>query len=168
MRLSLLPLLRDLRFATSSLRRTPGFTVIAIITLVLGIGANTAAFSMVNERLLRPLPYRDTDGLERIFRATPQISRGTISPADYLDLIPQAGEYGEIAAYAYSDVSLARPGEPAEVAAGARVSANLLSTLGVTPQLGRDFRPDETVRGNHRVVIISHRYWRNHFGSEAG
>ena len=166
MPLSLSAILRDLRFAMMSLRRSPGFTLVAVITLGLGIGANTAAFSLVNEILLRPLPYQDADQLERIYRVSSQNSRGGFSAADYLDLLSQAEGYGEIAAYAYSDMSLSRPGEPAELAAGARVSTNLFSTLGIAPRLGRSFRPEEGAVGNHQVVLISHRYWRNHFGSD--
>ena len=159
-------LLRDLRFATMSLRRSPGFTLIAVITLGLGIGANTSAFSLVNEILLRPLPYREIPRLERIYRATEQNSRGGVSPADYTDLVDRAAAYGELAGYAYTDMNLSRPGEPAELATGARVSANLLSTLGVMPQLGRDFRREEETLGEHRVVILSHRYWRTRFGQD--
>ena len=168
MRLSLSSLSRDLRFAGMSLRRSPGFTLIAIVTLGLGIGANTAAFSIANEILLRPLPYSDTDRLDRIYRVREQNSRGAMSAADFLDLQSQSRAYGEIAAYAYADMNLARPGEPAELATGARASVNLFSMLGVTPQIGRNFRPDEATLGNHRVIIISNRYWRSRFGSDPG
>jgi len=160
-------LLGDLRFAIRSLRRTPGFAVIAIITLGLGIGANTSAFSVLDEILLRPLPYADADHLDRIYRATPQDSRGGISPADYLDLKSEMDGYGEIAAYGPSDMSLSQPGEPAEMVDGVRTSTNLFSTLGVAPQLGRSFRPDEAILGNHRVLMISHRCWQNRFGGDA-
>jgi predicted permease len=159
--------MNDVRFAIRSLGRSPGFVLIAIITLGLGIGANTSAFSMLNAILLRPLPYADSGQLDRIYRATAQNSRGGVSPADYLDLKAEMNGYGEIAAYSFSEMSLAEPGEPAEMALGLRVSANLLSTLGIEPQLGRSFRPDETVLGNHRVLIISHRFWQNRFGADA-
>jgi len=160
-------ILGDLRLAIRSLRRSPGFALIAIITLGLGIGANTSAFSIPNEVLLRPPPYPDSDRLDRIYRAIPQNSRGSVSPADYLDLKSEMNGYGEIAAYAYSDMNLSEPGEPADTARGLRISANLFSTLGTEPQLGRSFRPDETVLGNHRVLIISHRFWQNRFGGDA-
>ena len=161
-----LGILRDLRFAIKSLRRSPGFTLIAVITLALGIGATTSAFSILNALLLRPLPYADSRQLDRIYRTTAQNSRGGVSPADYLDLRSQMNGYGEIAAYGISDMSLSEPGEPAEMARGLRISANLFSTLGTAPQLGRSFRPDETLLGNHRVLIISHRYWQNRFGGD--
>ena len=158
--------MNDLRFAFRSLGPSPGFVLIAVVTLGLGIGANTAAFSIINEVLLRPLPYADTGQLERIYRAIPQNSRGGVSPADYLDLKPQMSGYGDIAAYAFADMNLSEPGQPAEMARGLRISDNLFSILGVQPQLGRGFRPDETVLGNHRVLMISHRFWQTRFGGD--
>ena len=160
-------ILGDVRFAIRSLRRSPGFVLIAVITLGTGIGANTSTFSIPNEVLLRPLPYPDSGQLDRIYRATPQNSRGGVSPADYLDVKPQMSGYGEIAAYVFSEMNLSEPGQPAEVANGLRISDNLLSTLGVQPRLGRGFRPDESRLGNDRVLMISHRYWQNRFGSDA-
>jgi putative ABC transport system permease protein len=157
---------RDVRFAIQSLGRTPGFTLIAIITLGLGIGANTSMFSILNGYMLRPAPYPERDRVDRIYRATRQERRGGISPADYLDLKSQMAGYGEIAGYAVTDLSLAEPGKSAVMAEGLRVSANLFSTLGARPALGRSFRPDEEVLGNHRVLVISHRYWQNHFGGD--
>ena len=159
-------ILGDLRFAIKSLGRSPGFVLIAIITLGLGIGANTSMFSVLNGYMLRPAPYADSDRLDRIYRATPQNPRGGTSPADYLALKSEMNGYGEIAAYASSDMSLSEPGKPAEVALGVRTSANLFSTLGTEPRLGRSFRPDEEILGNHRVLIISHRYWQDRFGGD--
>src|SRR5687767_12994592 len=153
-------ILADLRFAFMSLRRSPGFTLVAIITLGLGIGANTAAFSILNEVLLRPLPYRDTEQLDRVFRVIAGNPRGAISPADFGDFAAEMHAYGEVAAYAYSDMTLSEPGTPAELASGARVSPNLFPTLGIEPQRGRAFRPEENTLGNHRVVMVSNRFWR--------
>ena len=161
-------ILGDLRFAVRSLRRTPGFTIISVITLGLGIGANTSAFSVLNEVVLRPLPYADTEHLDRIYRVTSQNSRGTISAADYLDLKSDMGRYGDIATYGPTDMTLSEPGQPAEIAEGARVSTSLFSVLGVAPELGRDFHPDEALLGTHRVLILSHRCWQNLFGGDPG
>ena len=158
----------DLRFAIRSLSRTPGFVLIAVLTLGLGIGANTSAFSIINEVLLRPLPYADSGQLDRIYRAIPQNSRGGVSPGDYLDLKLQMSGYGEVAAYAFADMNLSEPGQPAEAAHGLRVSDNLFSTLRIQPELGRGFRPDETLLGNHRVLMMSHRFWQARFGGDAG
>jgi putative ABC transport system permease protein len=159
-------ILRDLRFAIHSLRRSPGFTLIAVVTLALGIGANTAMFSVLNGYMLRPTPYADSGRLDRIFRTTAQDPRGGVSPADYRDLEAAIGGYGTVAAYANWDVSLAEPGKPAEVAQGIRASANLFSTLGTEPRLGRAFRPGEETLGNHRVLVISNRYWQVRFGGD--
>jgi predicted permease len=156
----------DLRFAVQSLRRSPGFTLIAIITLGLGIGANTSMFSVANAYMLQPAPYADSEHLDRIYRATPRESRGGVSPADYLDLKSEMNGYGEIAAYGGADMSLSEPGKPAEMTSALRVSANLFETLGSTPRLGRSFSSDEETVGNHRVLIISDRYWQNHFGGD--
>ena len=156
---------RSLRFAFRSLARSPGFTLIAIVTLGLGIGANTAMFSIVNKLLLKPLPYSESEQLDAIYRVTTQNREGDFSPADYLDLLRAAKErYGDVAAYAAGDASLSEPGHTAEMASAARCTPNLLSLLGVEPQLGRDFRSGEDTPGNDRVVILSQRTWRNRFG----
>ncbi|HLA76379.1 MAG TPA: ABC transporter permease [Vicinamibacteria bacterium] len=160
-------LIPDLRVAIKSLGRSPGFTLVAITTLGLGIGANTSMFSILNGYMLRPAPYPDSDQLDRIYRATSQDPDGGVSPADYLVLKSEMSGYGEIAAYASSDMSLSEPGKPAETARGLRISANLFSTLGTQPQLGRGFRPEEEIAGNHRVLIINHRYWQVRFGGDS-
>ena len=155
---------RSLRFAVRSLARSPGFTLIAVVTLGLGIGANTAMFSIVNKLLLKPLPYLESAQLDAIYRVTAQNREGDFSAADFLDFQRAAKEgYGDVAAYAAGDASLSGPGHPAEMASAARNTANLLSLLGVQPQLGRDFRAGEDTPGRDRVVILSQRTWRNRF-----
>ncbi len=156
---------RDLRFAAKSLGRTPGFTAIALTTLALGIGANTSMYSLVRTAMLKPLPYPASDQLDQIHRASPQDAQGLISAADYLDLSREtAGHYGEVTAFAYGDVSVAPPGEPADFAQSIRVSGNFFSLLGIAPQLGRDFLPVEDAPGRDAVVVISRRCWVNRFG----
>ena len=154
----------NLRLALRQLLRSPGFTVLAIITLGLGIGANTGMFSILNSVLLKPLPYPRSAQLDRIDRATAQNPAGRVSPADFLDLQREMHVYGEIAAYTLGDTSLSEPGQPAEVVRALRATANLFSTLRVQPQLGRDFLPREDLPGNDRVVIIGYRCWQNRFG----
>ncbi len=154
----------NLRLAARSLARSPGFTVLAIITLGLGIGANTAMFSVLNSILLKPLPYPDSAQLDRIDRATAQNPVGRVSPADFLDLRREMHGYGDIAAYTLGDTSLSEPGQPAEMVRALRATANLFSMLRVQPQLGRDFLPREDLAGNERVLIISQRCWQNRFG----
>ncbi len=159
-------MLHAFRSAVRQLTKAPGFTLVAILTLGLGIGANTSAFSVLNEVFLRPMPYPDSSHLDRIYRTTAENSRGGVSPADYLDLKSEERSYGEIAGYSFADMSLSEPGQPAEMPPSLRVSSNFFSTLGVQPQVGRDFRSDEDVLGNHRVLLISHRYWQNRFGGD--
>src|ERR671914_873198 len=157
----------NLRLAFRQLIRSPGFTLLAIITLGLGIGANTGMFSILNSVLLKPLPYPRSEQLDRIDRATAQNPVGRVSPADFLDLQREMQGYGEIAAYTLGDTSLSEPGQPAEMVRALRATANLFSTLRVQPQLGRDFLPREDLPGNDRVLIISQRYWKNRFGGAA-
>jgi len=159
--------LKDLRFALRQLARSPGFALLAIVTLALGIGANTAMFSVFNAVLLRPLPYPDSAGLDAIYRSTAQNPEGSFSPADFRDLQRERGGYGEVAAFAYANTSLSEPGQPAEMPRSVRITPNYFSMLRTQPQPGRDFRADEGVKGNDRVLIISERYWQNRFGGRA-
>jgi predicted permease len=157
-------MMMDLRLGLRQLLRSPGFTLLAIVTLGLGIGANTAMFSTLNSILLKPLPYPESGQLDRIDRATAQNPQGRVSPADLLDLQREMHAYGEIAAYTLGDTSLSEPGQPAEMVRALRTTANLFATLRVQPQLGRDFLPREDLAGNDRVVIISQRCWQQRFG----
>ena len=154
----------DLRFALRQLIQSPGFTLIAILTLGLGIGVNTSMFSLLNAIMLKPLPWAHSAQLDRIYRATPQNPDGGVSAADFLDLQRDMQGYGVIAAYTFTDASLSDPGQPAEMAEGIRITSNFFSTLGVKPQLGRDFQAGDDVHGNDRRVIISQRCWQNRFG----
>jgi putative ABC transport system permease protein len=163
---SALDILRDVRSAIKSLSGSPGFTLIGILTLGLGIGANTSMFSILSGYMLSPAPYPDSDRLARIYRATAQNSQGNVSPADYVDLKSEMSGYGEIAAWGNLDISLSEPGQPAETPFSLRISTNLFDALGTEPQLGRNFRPDEEVFGNHRVLILGHRYWQNRFAGD--
>jgi len=161
-------ILRDLRFALKSLLRSPGLTIVAIVTLGLGIGANTSMFSVLNGYVFRPPPYPASGELERIYRATPSDPDGSISPADYLDLKRDLRGYGEIAAYGPAEMNLSEPGKPAELARGMRAAPNLFSTLRSGPRIGRTFRAEETLPGNDRVLIVSHRFWQERLASDPG
>lgn len=161
-------LAKDLRLALRQLRRNPGFAALAVVTLGLGIGANTAMFNVVQNILLRPLPYADSRSLDRFDRATSQDRHGGFSPADFVALRDAAAaSYGAVAAYVRTDVSLAEPGRPAEMAAAVRVTPEFFALLGVTPQVGRDFRAGEDVAGADRVVVLSRRAWLRRFGGRA-
>ena len=158
--------LMDLRLGARVLVKSPGFTLLAVVTLGLGIGANTAMFNLFNGVLLRPLPYPDTAQLVRVYRATAQNRDGHFSPADLLAFQRAMPGPGEVSAYTIASASLAEPGHPPEFVVAARSSANLFSLLGIRPQLGREFRPEEDAPGRDRVVILSQRAWINRFGGK--
>jgi predicted permease len=156
---------KDVAFATRQLVRSPGFSLLAIVTLGLGIGANTSMFSVMNGILLKPLPYANLDRLERIYRVTPQNPEGNLTAADFLALRNSQESYGEVMAYVPSSASLSEPGQPAEMAYSARTTGNLFALLGIQAQLGREFLSGEDVPGRDRIVILSQRTWRNRFGN---
>lgn len=154
---------KDLAFAARQLVRAPGFSLLAILTLGLGIGANTSMFSLVNGILLKPLPYERVDQLERIYRSTAQNPEGNLSAADFLALREAHSPYRAVIAFTPGSASLSEPGRPAELGYAARATTDLFTVLGTTPQLGRAFRPDEGQPGRDRVVILSQRTWRGRF-----
>lgn len=162
---ALADLWRSIVFAFRSLARSPGFTFVAIITLALGIGANTSMFSIVNGIVLKPLPYADSLQMDRIYRTTATDPTGGVAPSDLSHLESKLDAYGEIATYVYGDMSLSEPGQPAQMADALRVSSNFFRVFATQPQLGRAFQPNEEIEGNHRVLVISNRMWRNRFGS---
>jgi putative ABC transport system permease protein len=157
--------LRDLRYALRALVRQPGFSIAVALTLALGIGANTAIFSIVNGVLLRRLPYPNDDQLMTVWTRLSSGERETASMPDYLDWKAQNSSFSQMTAYANSNDNLAAPGADPERVPSARVIADYFTTLGVTPAVGRWFVPDEFVFGSHRVVVISHRLWARRFGS---
>jgi len=161
-------LLRDLRYGARMLLKKPGFTAIAVITLALGIGANTAIFSVVNVVLLRPLQYSDPDRLAQVWQSFPQLGANqvTISAPEFLDYRDQNHVFERTAAFRPQGFTLTSGGEP-EPVFGVRVSADLFSLLGVAPALGRAFLPDEDRPGSPRVVVLSQGAWQRRFGADA-
>jgi len=147
---------QDARYGLTMLRRNPGFTFVAVLTLALGIGAITAIFSVVNAVLLRPLPYRDPDRLVIVPNAEGR---------DFLRWREQAKAFEKMAAYSGGVVILTGSGEPERLEAGL-VSADLFATLGVAPALGRAFSPQEDTVVGAPVVILSNSLWRRRFGSD--
>ncbi|GAB5558481.1 MAG: ABC transporter permease [Synoicihabitans sp.] len=158
---------RSVLFAFRSLARTPGFTIVAIVTLALGIGANTSMFSVVNGVVFKPLPYPESERMDRIYRTTTSDPAGGVAPLDLAHLGEETKAYGEIASYTYASMSLSELNQPAEMADGIRVSTNFFRVFATQPQLGRAFHAHEEIAGNHRVLVISNRMWRNRFGSRA-
>jgi putative ABC transport system permease protein len=155
--------IQDLRYGLWMMRRNPGFTFVAVITLALGIGANTAIFSVVNAVLLRPLPYPDPDRIVTIGNYRTNQNHVNVSGADFLDWREQAKVFEQIAALATDAVDLTGSGEPEQLTA-ALVSADLFQVLGIGPAYGRAFTPVEDQPGNEQAVILSHRLWQRRFG----
>ena len=165
----MVPLMQDFKHSLRVLLKSPGFASVAVIVLALGIGANTAIFSVVNAVLLRPLPYPDADRLVRIWhvppaKSFPGIPLFSISPANYLDWENQNHVFAQMAIYGGRTFDLTGTDHPEEVD-GSVVSTHFFSVLQVQPMLGRVFTPEEDQPGHSNVVILSHRFWQNHFGS---
>ena len=173
---------QDVRYGFRQLRRNPGFTIIAVLTLALGIGANTAIFSVVNAVVLRPLPYSHSDRLVWIAESIPALKSEAATGGDYVDWKDQNHTLDRIAAYdtiyrdslregsgsggGSADFNLTGRGTPARVH-GAFVSASFFATLGVEPQLGRAFTENEDQPSGPHVVVLMHSFWQQYFGSDA-
>ncbi|MDQ2840301.1 MAG: ABC transporter permease, partial [Acidobacteriota bacterium] len=155
--------IQDLRYAIRTLTKNPGFSVVAVLTLALGIGANSSMFTVVNSVLLEPLPYPEPERILTLWERQP--SDGTVAPANFVDWREQSHSFAKMAALdPYPDFILNGYGEARRLAGGA-VSADFFSLLGVQMALGRDFLPAEDRPGKNQVVILSHATWRQFFGS---
>ena len=162
-------LLQDLRYALRQLRKSPAFAAVAVLTLALGIGANTAIFSVVDGVLLKALPYKEPDRLVRVWhvppaKSFPGIPTFTVSAANFLDWQSQNHVFDPMTIYSYRSFTVTGVDKPQQVDACA-VSATFFSLLGVKPLLGRALLPEEDQPGKANVVVLSHRFWRDHFGS---
>ena len=158
--------LADLRYAIRMLLKAPGFTIIAVVALALGIGANTAIFSVVNAVLLQPLPYPQPDNLILLRERTPNFPSGSVAYPNYLDWREGQRSFTDLALLRRQDVNFANMGggdEPERIG-GAVTSWNLLAVLGLKPRLGRDFLESDDVPNAPKVAIISHDFWQKHFG----
>jgi putative ABC transport system permease protein len=158
---------QDLRYGVRMLLKKPGFTLIAVITLALGIGANTAIFSVVNAVLLLPLPYSSPEELVmvRSLNKTKGTKSTSVSYADFQDWRTQNRVFADLAAFRRWGFSLAM-GDDLQTVPGATVSANLFELLGVNAIVGRTFLPAEEARGSDKVVLLSHSFWQRVFGAD--
>lgn len=154
---------QDLRYGARMLLKNPGVTAVAVITLALGIGANTAIFSVVNAVMLRPLPYRNPDRLVSLWANVPERGRWRVSPANFLDWKKQNTSFEDMAAFGSSTLTLTGDGEPEQLL-GTRVSAGYFSVVGVEPLLGRSFLPEEYEPGKGQVVILGDAFWQRRYG----
>jgi len=155
----------DLRYAGRTLRKSPGFTAVAILTLAIGIGANTAIFSFLDGLLLKPLPYDNADRIVRVLEKPPRGERNGISALNYLDWQKDNTVFDFMAAQAGGGVTLTGGSEPAQLR-GNRVGVDYFKIFGVRTSLGRTFLPGEDQLGKHRVAILSHVTWVNQFGAD--
>src|SRR5215469_9345866 len=159
-------LLRDLRYALRMVRKNPGFAVVAVLTLALGIGATTAVFSIVNSALLHPLAYRDPQQLYLVREIVPQLAKfyPTVSAnlPDFHIWQKRVNAFEDVAIAESTSADLTGLGQP-EVLRGVRASANILSVLGIQPALGRSFRPEEDDPGRGHVLILTDAFWHSRF-----
>src|SRR5947207_2687822 len=160
-------LLKDIRYAVRSLTKHPGFTVVAVITLALGIGANTAIFSVVNAVLLKPLAFKNPEQLMMVWEEASfaGFPRNTPAPANYFDWKELNHSFESLAALDQRNFNLTADGEPEYVTASG-VTANSFSLLGVQPLLGRSFQSDEDSPKANRVVLLSYSLWQSRYGGE--
>lgn len=160
-------MLNDLRLALRSLKKSPGFSVVAILTLALGVGANTAVFSLINAVLLRPLPYPDPDRLVLVWESAPffGLRDSPVSPANYVDWKARSRSFESIGAIEDRGYRLTGDGQP-EVVEGGLVTATLLHTLRTQPLLGRVFREEEDRPGAPKVALLSQGFWQRRFNAD--
>ena len=160
--------LQDLRYALRIIRRNPGFSAVAILSLAIGIGANTAIFSVVNAVILQPLPYRDPGQLfaVREVRRENDVAVFPVNPTHARAWAEQCPSIARVTILRGSRGQIGAGNEPAAIASGARVTHNFFATLGIEPLLGRAFRADEEEDGHDRVIILSESFWRARFNAD--
>jgi putative ABC transport system permease protein len=159
-------IISDIKYCIRQFGKNPGFTTVAVLTLALGIGANTAIFSMINSVLIKSLPYQDSQQLVQIFEAFPNYDRNTVSGGAFKDWYEHNSKFDYMAVYEGTQRNLTGDGQPQRVS-GLMVSSEFLSVLGIEPILGRDFATGEdAVGGNCHVMILTHKFWRTRYGSD--
>lgn len=161
-------MLSDLRHALRQLRKSPGYTALAVIALALGIGANTAIFSAINTLFLRPLPYTEPAQLVRVWGAFPErgLEQANLSWPRYTAFRDQQKSFTDLAAQSFTGFTLTGNGD-AEQVQGARVTQRFFATLGIQPLIGRTFTAEEDLPGGPGVVLLSHSFWQRRFGGRA-
>ena len=157
--------LQDVRYGLRMLQRSPGFTIVAVLTLALGIGANTAIFSVVYGVLLRPLPFKDPERLIVLNETTPRVGTVAVSYPNFLDWREQSHTFSQMAPITSVEFNLAGVSQPESIT-GLAVSPNFLSMMGVRPLLGRDFDASEEKPGTAPVVLLSYELWQSHLGGD--
>ena len=159
--------MQDIRYAIRSLRKQPVFTLIAVLTLTLGIGANTAIFSVLYQALLRPLPFPEADRLVFVWNSYPLmgLQQASVSIPDYLDRKTEAPAIEDAALFTMRSVNLSTQGQPEQVRALA-VTPSFFTTLRRQPFIGRAFQDDEAKPGADKFAVLTHGFWTSHFGAD--
>ncbi len=157
-------LFQDLRYALRTLAKSQGFSFIVVLTLALGIGANTAIFSVVHGVLLTPLPYRDPSRLVVVWESKGTSSHNVVNPANYMDWHDRATSFSGLALMSWAGLTFT--GDEAERVQGRAVTPDFFGVLGATPLLGRTFNTEESRPHGPRVVVLSEALWRRRFGAE--
>src|ERR1051326_1560892 len=160
-------LLQDFRYSARTLLQRPAFVITITLILALGIGANSTIFSVVNAVLMRPLPYEAPDRIVMIWETNQSkgVPRSIVSPANFLDWKQQNNVFDHLSAFRFWYYTVTGLGDP-ERFQGAHVSPDFFPLLGVTPELGRNFGPEEEQVGRDHVVILTHAFWQRHFGGD--
>ncbi len=159
----MLGLSKDISYAIRSLLKHPLFACVSILTLALGIGANTAIFSVVNAVVLRPLPYADPDRLVTLWETMPGSDRRSVAPGNFVDWREQNHTFSELGATFYGNFNVTGDGEPERID-GATITANFMHVLGAQPQFGRTFQPDDDEHQDRNLVLLSDSLWQRRFG----
>ena len=157
-------LLQDIRYGLRVLHKNPGFAAIAILTLALGIGANSALFSVVNGVLLNPMRYPEAERLVSLYSKTQQFGQGSVSYLNFLDWQARNRSFSSMAGYRGDDFNLTGMGNP-ERLHGHMISAAFFATFGVNPEIGREFSPEEDRAGAGPVVLLGSGLWKRKFGA---
>ncbi|MGA7287222.1 MAG: ABC transporter permease, partial [Terriglobales bacterium] len=160
-------LFQDLRYALRQMRKSPGFTLVAVITLALGIGATTAVFSVVDQVLLHPLPYPDSDRIVKMAETFKGIAGDDASPANYLDWAAQNSVFAEMAASRGWPANLSEGDRPERVK-GTMVTPSFFALFGINPILGRGLEESDARAGNDHVVVLGYGMWQRYFGGDRG
>jgi putative ABC transport system permease protein len=160
-------LAKDFFYSLRSIRKTPGSAAVAILTLALGIGANTAIFSIMDAVLLRPLPYPQPERLVRIWQSEPKMSERRLgtAPPEFVAYRDRTRAFSSIAGYQAASFDVTNYSQPEHVPA-CQATASLFSTLGISPLMGRTFTAQEELPGPPKIAVLSHQYWKRHYAED--
>jgi hypothetical protein len=158
--------MQDLRYGLRGLRKSPRFTIAAVLTVVLGVGANATLFSVMNPLLFKPLPYPEPDRIVNLYRTSPQSLEWPHSIGNFLDYRDRNRVFEQLTAWTYRDSSLAQPDQPAERLLSIRATGDFFAVFRVEPLIGRTFTPSDDTSGAEPVVVLSHRVWHHRFAGD--